>query len=89
MSADGADCAGNLIGPQTFRQQHAPRYAPALAIVVGCNTLIAILMTILHFLYKRENAKRDRAAAETPGDLTGREFDDMTDRENLAFRYSL
>lgn len=84
------DCVGNLIGPQTFRAQYAPRYAPALATVVGCNTLIACLMVLLHFLYKKENARRDRAAAEDQTiETAGREFDDLTDRQNPAFRYSL
>jgi hypothetical protein len=41
-------------------------------------------------MYKRENAKRDKAAAEGRAeDMTGREFDDLTDRENPAFRYTL
>lgn len=81
---------GNLIGPQTFRAQYAPRYAPALATIVVCNTLISVLCVSLHFLYKRENAKRDKAAAEgRVEDMTGREFDDLTDRENPAFRYTL
>jgi hypothetical protein len=47
-------------------------------------------MVTLHFLYKRENQRRDRMAADAdPANIAGREFDDLTDRQNPAFRYAL
>lgn len=46
-------------------------------------------MIMLHFLYKRENARRDLAIAENNTEVAGREFDDLTDRQNPAFRYAL
>lgn len=46
----------------------------------------------LRLLLSRENKRRDRIQSEMPGGLEGRDMDatafsDMTDRENLNFRY--
>lgn len=50
----------------------------------------AVLITILGFLLRRENKKRDRIQSQMPGGLEGRDLDstaflDLTDRENLKY----
>ncbi|GFZ44886.1 Uncharacterized transporter [Saitozyma sp. JCM 24511] len=83
-----AYCIGNLIGPQTFRTVDAPRYVPALATIVACDIVLLGLMTTIHLLYRRENKRRDTAVTQDEMPV-GHEFDDMTDRTNPAFRYTL
>ena len=68
-------CAGNLIGPQTFRSKDLPRYAPALIIIVVCNIVVMFLMVGLYVYYRTENAKRNKMApsttvADSSADLT-------------------
>lgn len=51
-----------------------------------------LLIATLWFLLKRENHRRDKIQRATEGGLEGRDLDttafaDMTDRENLNFRY--
>lgn len=80
---------GNLIGPQTFRAQYAPQYVPALATIIACNTITGAGMLILHFWYNKENSRRDRLQAEGAApDMSDWHFQDLTDRENVAFRYA-
>lgn len=75
------DCVGNLIGPQTFRSADAPRYSPALATVVACDIVIVFIMAGLHVIYQRENKRRDATVTdEQLADMSGHEFDDITDR---------
>ena len=78
-----AFCVGNLIGPQTFRNKHAPRYAPALITIIACNCGSTVLLGVLYFYYKRENARRDKIDGPLPENAH-----DLTDRENPTFRYA-
>ncbi|ODQ68089.1 hypothetical protein NADFUDRAFT_68405 [Nadsonia fulvescens var. elongata DSM 6958] len=57
-------CTGNLIGPQTFKQSQAPRYAGAILAMVIYIIVSAICMGLLKFLYWKENNVRDRRRAE-------------------------
>lgn len=52
----------------------------------------AVLILTLRFLLARENARRDKVQSAQEGGLEGRDLDatafgDLTDRENLNFRY--
>lgn len=52
----------------------------------------AVLITTLGLLLRWENKKRDRMQAREDGGLDGRDLDatafmDLTDRENMNFRY--
>ena len=55
--------------------------------------LIEVVVIItLRTLLNRENKKRDKIQSQMPGGLEGRDlaasaFSDMTDRENMNFRY--
>lgn len=84
-------CAGNIIGPQTFRSNEAPNYQSAKGAIVGCYASCMTLCFILFLCYKYENRKRDRRIQEM-GDayvrIKGIEFQDLTDNQNPEFRYS-
>lgn len=80
-----------LSGPQVFLAWDAPRYFIAFATHLGCYVLLVIIIVGLRWHLKRENAKRDAMAAagvaEARDETGSRAFDDLTDRENLSFRY--
>lgn len=71
------------MGPQTFRDKDAPGYAPALITLIVCNILTIILLVTLYLYYVRQNKIRNQLDAAPPP-----EGHDLTDKENLAFRYS-
>lgn len=83
--------AGNIIGPQTFRSEQAPGYIGAkISMLVGFIVGTLCFITI-YLLDERENKRRDKLREENgpsyanlPEDY---EFADLTDKENLEFRY--
>ncbi|CAK7204676.1 hypothetical protein SEUCBS139899_007435 [Sporothrix eucalyptigena] len=81
---------GNIIGPQLFQSKDAPRYFTCFSVQMGCYVLDLILLSILWWYLRRENAKKDavqvvdESAAETN---LSNAFDDLTDKENPNFRY--
>ncbi len=85
-----AYCAGNIIGPQTFRPKDKPRYIPAEITIIVCWVLSILDLAFILFWYKRCNAKNAKARVE-PGytKLDKQEFLDLTDGENPEFIYTL
>lgn len=81
-----AYCVGNLIGPQTFRESDAPNYQPAKITIVVCGVINLVLLIVIWILYVRENKKRDERG-HVKIDVDNIEFADLTDKENLNFRY--
>lgn len=85
-------CVGNLIGPQTFIASQAPEYRGGQLAIVICYAVSTVLIAWLYFNYWRENNRRDRLAAEGSLDIPyieNIEFADLTDKENVLFRYQL
>ncbi|OAL71791.1 MFS transporter [Trichophyton violaceum] len=92
---------GNIIGPQTFQAKDAPRYIPAKIAVLATQACGAVLAVCLLGYYIWENKRRDRVAAQnsqalpvsedtTLSQTTSAEqkkWDNLTDKENLTFRY--
>ncbi|KAL4895573.1 major facilitator superfamily domain-containing protein [Aspergillus ambiguus] len=82
---------GNAIGPQIFLTNDAPRYFTAFSIHLVCYTLLECILLFLRFYLKRQNSKKDHLTSvedtspEGSQDLDG--FEDLTDRENIRFRY--
>jgi len=83
-------CAGNIIGPQTFRPHDQPRYTHAEITILCCWGLCLIDMGFISWYYRRMNKKNEAIRAE-PGyrKLDKQEFLDLTDRENPEFVYTL
>ena len=87
---------GNAIGPQVFLDYDKPRYLIAFATHMGCYTLLVLVIFFLRWYLRRQNSKKDRIQAELAGQV-GTEgvidqrmvhaFEDLTDRENMNFRY--
>ncbi|KAI2473272.1 major facilitator superfamily transporter allantoate [Annulohypoxylon bovei var. microspora] len=85
-----AYCVGNIIGPQVFQSNDAPRYRNANIVVLVCMCVSFAILLFINFWCKRENGKK-AAIRATPGytKVDGQEFLDLTDRENPEFIYSL
>ncbi|KAI9927618.1 hypothetical protein MW887_003239 [Aspergillus wentii] len=56
-------CAGNIIGPQVFRPQDAPRYVPAEITIIVCWGVSLILLVAIWWWYKKENDRKARICA--------------------------
>ncbi|KAL4875350.1 putative MFS allantoate transporter [Aspergillus karnatakaensis] len=78
-------CVGFLIGPQTYRA--APAYWDAKWTVVGTWSVALGACLALYEVNRRENQRREGLGL--PEQPEGQEFGDLTDKENLYFRYSL
>ncbi|KAH0155199.1 putative MFS allantoate transporter, partial [Aureobasidium melanogenum] len=83
-------CAGNIIGPQTFRPKDAPRYVPAEIVIIVCWALCILDILFIYWYCKRQNKKR-AAIRASPSyvKLENQEWLDLTDRENPEFVYTL
>ena len=81
---------GNLIGPQTFRSNQAPKYTGAvIAMLVSYCACIGLLLT--YFFYVQwENKKLDEkyGTAEDVQEGTSEGFLDITDKNEKNFRYT-
>lgn len=85
----------NTSGPQVFLSWDSPRYLIAFATHMGCYVLLVIVLIFLRWYLRHENMKKDRVQAEFLAAGTGvvpdaglaHAFDDLTDKENLNFRY--
>ena len=83
-------CAGNMVGPQAFIGSETPTYPTAKRVMAGTYVLTLIseisLFVIYHF---RNRRKDDYQAKDTLLDDAHLSFGDLTDLENLSFRYVL
>lgn len=69
-----------------------PLYPLGIWSMIVSHLIEAVLIIALGFLLRWENKKRDRLQAQAEGGLEGRNlhetaFLDLTDRENMNFRY--
>ncbi|CAH6719770.1 allantoate permease [[Candida] jaroonii] len=79
-------CIGNLAGSQTFLATEAPVYRTALNSIAACAALSLVLLVALWASYAWENKKRDKRGDKL--EVENVEFLDLTDKQNLNFRYS-
>ncbi|KAI9729860.1 MAG: hypothetical protein M1834_006609 [Cirrosporium novae-zelandiae] len=85
-------CIGNIAGPFFYKTDQAPSYQLGIWSMIVSHLLEVCVILTLWFLLARENRRRDKIQSENEGGLDGRDLDatafsDMTDRENLNFRY--
>ncbi|KAF4629117.1 hypothetical protein G7Y89_g9030 [Cudoniella acicularis] len=87
---------GNIIGPQTFIASEAPRYHSAyIAMLVGYSVKLLMVVVLYIYMYS-SNKSRDKAQAER-GEISEEEereaiergMLDMTEVDNMGFRYIL
>ncbi|KAF2088410.1 MFS general substrate transporter [Saccharata proteae CBS 121410] len=80
-------CAGNIIGPQTFKSGN---YVPAEITIIVCWGLALFDILFIYYYCRQQNSKKAAVRAE-PGyvKLENQEWLDLTDRENPEFVYSL
>ncbi|CAG9956436.1 unnamed protein product [Clonostachys rosea f. rosea IK726] len=82
--------AGNSAGPQVFRATDAPRYFTAFAVQMACWIVLVITLLALRTYYVFENKKMDQKIADgraVADDDLVHSFEDITDKENVNFRY--
>lgn len=85
-----AYAAANLAGPQTFIAKQAPGYQGAKVAFVVCYAFMIAILSLLLLINLRENKRRDSLAAKEGFKyIENMEFADLTDFENLNFRYTL
>lgn len=83
-------CVGNIIGPQTFRPQDAPRYVSAEITIICCYGVCILDLLFIYFYLRRQNAKKALVRSQSDYEkLHNQEFLDLTDRENPEFNYTL
>ena len=76
-----AYAVGNLIGPQAFRSQDAPRYNPGLATSTAVIAFGLLDLLVIWYLYRRENKRRDKITSSPDWEpKPNQEFLDLTDR---------
>lgn len=85
-----AFCIGNLIGPQLFQAKDAPEYVPAKIVLLVFLSLACVLSICLRFVVRHENKRRDRLTEGYTEEEKNKDvlLLDLTDRENLNFRYA-
>ncbi|WPH02557.1 Hypothetical protein R9X50_00542200 [Acrodontium crateriforme] len=85
-------CTGNLAGPFFYLTSQSPTYHLGIWSMIVAHLIEASIIILLRIILSRENKRRDRLQATMDGGLEGRDLDstafgDLTDRENLNFRY--
>ncbi|KAL1633450.1 Allantoate permease [Neofusicoccum ribis] len=80
-------CVGNIIGPQTFRNNN---YLPAEITILVCYGLALVDLLFIYWYCRRQNKKK-AAVRAAPGyvKLENQEWLDLTDKENPEFTYAL
>lgn len=92
-------CTGNIAGPFFYKAAQAPHYQLGIWSMIVSHLLEACVICVLWFLLSKENKRRDRLQGHeglTADQLLEKRklegfdrtaFEDLTDRENLNFRY--
>ncbi|CAJ2513865.1 Uu.00g019840.m01.CDS01 [Anthostomella pinea] len=85
-------CTGNIAGPFFYKTDQSPQYPLGIWSMIVSHLIEVCVILLLRFILARENRRRDRIQSQMEGGLEGRDLDatafsDMTDRENLNFRY--
>ncbi|KAH8429143.1 uncharacterized protein LDX57_006813 [Aspergillus melleus] len=88
-----AYCTGNIIGPQLFFADEAPKYPTGLRGVLAGFALAIFFLILLYIYYEYENRRRDRKYGppnqEAAEDYVTEDSLNRTDRQNPSFRYTL
>ncbi|EXJ88140.1 hypothetical protein A1O1_05068 [Capronia coronata CBS 617.96] len=85
-------CTGNIAGPFFYKTDQAPGYNLGIWSMIVSHLIEVVVVVAFWALMRAENRRRDKVQAEEEGGLEGRDLDatafgDLTDRENMNFRY--
>ncbi|KAK2732926.1 hypothetical protein FQN55_003846 [Onygenales sp. PD_40] len=80
-------CLGNFVGPIVFKPKDAPVYAPGFIVVLVTSIAALILVVIYRYVAIYENRQRDKSGIMEGFDNAF--DDDLTDKKNPQFRYTL
>jgi MFS family permease len=91
-------CTGNIAGPFFYKTSQSPRYELGIWSMIVCHLIEVVVVLVLRLLLSRENKRRDKlqGVGESESEETRAErermkgataFSDLTDRENMNFRY--
>jgi len=80
-------CLGNFVGPLIFKPADAPEYGPGFLTVVITSIISALLSLVYRMVCVWENKKRDKAGMAEAYEHAYE--DDLTDKKNPQFRYTL
>lgn len=93
-----AYCLVNIVLPQAFLEREAPHYHTGILTVLCFQVALFICYWLNWTLMTLENKRRDKLEASSQGATLSEEerhqarvlsgLKDMTDKENLAFRYA-
>ncbi|KAJ5948926.1 MFS allantoate transporter [Penicillium verhagenii] len=86
-----SNCLANIISPQTFITAEAPTYTTGMVTSLCMFVACILIFSILYILYSLENKKRElEDVAEMTEEMElANAFADLTDRQNISFRYTL
>ena len=89
-------CAGNIAGPFFYKEAQAPRYPLGIWSMIVSHFVEILLVIVLRTALAWENRRRDRLQGIGPSgegeearqwEMDRTAFSDLTDKENLNFRY--
>ncbi|KAI9926330.1 hypothetical protein AWENTII_007117 [Aspergillus wentii] len=84
-------CAGNIAGPFFYKSEQAPRYPLGIWSMIVSHFVEIALVIMLRLALQWENRRRDRIQGVADDDrqweIDQTAFSDLTDKENLNFRY--
>lgn len=81
-------CVGNIVGPLLIKTETVGKHYPRLWTgVIVCYCLVIVLAGTLYFILRKENTRRDKLSMDEK-EAERVAFDDLTDKENLYFRYA-
>ncbi|EFW99123.1 major facilitator superfamily transporter allantoate [Grosmannia clavigera kw1407] len=80
-------CTGNIAGPFFYKAEQAPVYSLGIWSMVAVLLLETVMILILRFALAAENRRRDRLQGPERRNLDATAFEDLTDKENMNFRY--
>lgn len=84
-----AYAVGNIIGPQTFISDQAPKYTGAVIAMLLCYAVSIVLALAYGMACKWENKQRDKSrSVESDFNEHAADFLDLTDKQNSSFRYT-
>ncbi|WWC99569.1 hypothetical protein V866_006473 [Kwoniella sp. B9012] len=86
-------CVGNIIGPLAWVSGQTPEYISGYTTCLACMAGQVVLFLLLRIYYAKQNKLRDQMVASgqapDPSIPDGGEFEDLTDKQDLKFRYTL